>query len=96
MDHCGESDLPARGAKGVRTPVHLCPPPWRTSGENGGVALSTSTPLVRRAVTPSEGGTGEAQPRFALPHQTRDIRVVPRLMRRFGKVANHNGEDFAL
>lgn len=26
-DHCGESDLPARGAKGVPTPVLLCPPP---------------------------------------------------------------------
>ena len=51
-DHCGESDLPARGAKGR----HLCPPPCRTSGQKGGVALTTSTPLVRRAVTPSERG----------------------------------------
>ena len=49
-------------------------------------------PLVRRAAAPGERGTHEAQPRFALSHQTREIRVVPLLMRRFGKVSNHNGE----
>ena len=66
-DHCGESDLPARGAKGRHLGRHLCPPPWRTSGEKGGVALTTSTPLVRRAVAPSEGGDtrGAASLRFS-------------------------------
>ena len=82
---------PQGGAKGVRTPVHLCPPPWRTSGQKGGVALSTSAPLVRRAVTPGEGGTREAQPRNAVPQRSRGIRVVPRLMRRFVNAQNHNG-----
>ena len=91
-DHCGESDLPARGAKGR----HLCPPPWRTSAEKGGVALTTSTPLVRRAVAPGGRGTREAQLRFAFPQRTREIRVVPRLVRRFGKVPHHNGEGSAL
>ena len=38
-------ERPARGAKGVRTPGHLCPPPWRSSAEKG--ALTTSTRLVR-------------------------------------------------
>ena len=66
-DHCGESDLPARGEKGVVFPVTLYPSPRRTSGQKGGVALTTSTPLVRRAVSPGEGGTREAQPRFAFP-----------------------------
>ena len=64
----------------------------RTSGQKRGVAPSTSTPLVRRAVAPGEGGTREAKPRFALSHGTREIRVIPRPMRRFGKVPNHNGE----
>ena len=65
-DHCGESDLPARGARGVPTPVPLCTPPCRTSGQKGGVALTTSTPPVRRAVTPGEGGgtRGAASLRF--------------------------------
>ena len=66
------------------------------AAKKGGVALTTSTPLVRRAVAPSEGGTREAQPRFAVSHGTRKIRVVPCLMRRFGKVPHHNGEDSAL
>ena len=39
-------------------------------------------------------GSREAQPRVVLSHQTREIRVVPRLMRRFGEVSNHTGEDF--
>ena len=68
-DHCGESDLPARGEKGVVSPVTLYPPPCRTSGKKGGVAPSTSTPLVRRAVSPGEGGTREAQPRIAFPQR---------------------------
>jgi hypothetical protein len=61
-----------------------------------GVALTTITPPVRRAVTPGEGGTGEAQPRIAVSQRTREIRVVPRLMRRFVKVSDHNGENSAL
>ena len=60
--------------------------------EAGVFPLTTSTPLVRRAVTRSEGGTREAQPRFAFSQRTWEIRVVPRLMRRFGKVPHHNGE----
>lgn len=42
--------------------------------------LSCGAPL-RRAT----GGTREAKPRFAIPQPTRKIRIVPRLMRRFGK-----------
>ena len=60
------------------------------------VALTTSTPLVRRAAAPDGRGTREAQPRFALSHKTREIRVVPRLMRRFGKIPHHTGEGYAL
>ena len=41
-------------------------------------------------------GTREAQPRFACTRSTREIRVVPRLMRRFVKDTHHNGEDSAL
>ena len=53
-------------------------------------------PSVRRAVTPGEEGTREAQPRFAFPQRTREIRVVPRLMQRFGGAFDHNGEGSAL
>ena len=58
----------------------------RTSVQKRGVAPSTSTPLVRRATAPGGRGTREAQPRIASPQRLRGIRVVPRLMRRFGKV----------
>ncbi len=51
---------------------------------------------MRRAAAPREGETGGAQPRLALSHQTREIGVAPRLMRRFGKLSNHNGEGSAL
>ena len=44
----------------------------------------------------ARGGTREAQPRFAYPQRMREIRVVPRPMRRFVKVSNHNGEGSAL
>ena len=84
---------------GKRVSFSLSPftlPRAAPAAKKGGVALTTSTPLVRRAVTPSEGGTREAQPRFALSQRTREIRVVPRLMRRFVKVSNHNGECSAL
>ena len=65
-----------------RVKVSFCVSPFtptqcRTSGQKRGVAPSTSTPLVRRAVAPGEGGTREAQPRFALSHGTREIRVIP-------------------
>ncbi len=69
---------------------------WRTSAKNRGVAPSTCTPLVRRAVAPGEGGTREAPPRFAVSDGTREIRVIPRPMRRFGKVSNDNGEGSAV
>ena len=65
-DHCGESDPQKGEAKGVPTPVPLCPPAWRTSAKKGGVALTTSTPPVRHAVTPGEEGDarGAASIRF--------------------------------
>ena len=51
-----EGATPRKGeAKGVRTPVRLCPPPCRTSGQNGGVAPSTSSPPVRRHDAACEG-----------------------------------------
>ncbi len=40
--------------------------------------------------------TRQAQPRFALSHQTREIHVVLRLMLRFGKISDHTGEGGAL
>ena len=72
------------------------PPRCRTSGQKEGVAPSTSTPLVRRAAAPGGRGTREAQPRFAFSQRTRKMLVLPRLMRRFGKTLNHNGEASAL
>ncbi len=72
------------------------PPRCRTSDQKGGVAPSTSTPLVLRAVPPDEGGTREAQPRFALSFSGREIRFIPRPIGRSRKVLNHNGERAAL
>ena len=69
---------------------------WRERPQKRGVAPSTSTLLVRRAVGSGEGGIREAQPRFAFPQPTREIRVVPRRLRRFGEVPHHNGEGCAL
>ena len=60
--------------------------------KKGRVAPSTSTSLVLRAVPPGGRGIREAQPRFALPHWRREIRVVPRPVGRSQKVLNHNGE----
>ncbi len=84
-----------------RVKVSFCLSPFTLPGgapaaKKGGVAPSTSTPLMRRAAAPGEGGTREAQPRFAYPQRMREIRVIPRPMRRFGKVPKHNGEGFAL
>ena len=92
-----EGATPRKGeGKGVVLRVTLYPPRWRTSVQKRGVALTTSTPLVRRAAAPGGRGTREAQPRFAFSQRTRKICVVPRLMRRFVKVSNHKGECSAL
>ena len=71
-------------------------PRGASAAKKGGSLPPPASPLVRRAVTPGGRGTRGAQPRFALSHQTRQIRVVPCLMRRFGKIPDHNGEGFAL
>ena len=52
--------------------------------------------LVWRAAAPGGRGTREVKPRFAWPQGTRDIRVVPRPVRRFGEVSDHNGGGTAL
>ena len=82
--------------KGDVLPVTLYPARWRTSAKKHGVALTTSIPPVRRAVAPGGRGTREAQPPFSFPWRTREIRVIPRLVQRFGEVLNHNGEGSAL
>ena len=82
--------------KGDVLPVTLYPARWRTSANKHGVALTTITPPVRRAVAPGGRGTREAQPRFALSQPTRKVRDVPRLMRRCGEVHHHNDEGSAL
>ena len=87
---------PEGEGKGVVFPVTLYPPRCRTSGQKEGVAPSTSTPLVRRAGAPSGRGTREAQPRIAFSQRTHKMLVLPRLMRRFVKVYDHNGECSAL
>ena len=61
-----------------------------------GVAPTTSIPSGAARRREGRGGAREAQPRFALSHQTREIRVVPHLMRHFGKARNHNDEDSTL
>ena len=95
-DHCGGSDPEkGRGCGGFwRAPPP--PPRWCTSAKKPGVALTTSTPPVRRAVTPGEGGTREAKPRIAVSQRRRKIRVVSRPVRRFRKVPHHTGEGSAL
>lgn len=56
-------------------------------------AISPPVPLfVRGPLCRARRGTRKAQPGYALPQQTREIRVVPCLMRRFGEVSDHNGE----
>ena len=60
-DHCGGSDPPRRGGvSGGPKGGPLTPPRCRTSGQKGGVAPSTSTPLVRR--TGRGGNTQGAAP----------------------------------
>jgi len=58
-----------------------------------GITVHTSRAARRCA---GHGGTREAQPRFAFPQRMRKIRVVPRLMRRFGEAVDHNGEGSTL
>ena len=94
-DHWGGSDPGTRG-KGVRRPVRPCPLSWRISGEKPGVAPTTSTPPVRRATAARWRGTREAQSRFGWSQGTRQVRVVPLPVRRFGEAFDHNGEDSAL
>ena len=86
----------ATSPKGEAKGRHLFPRRWRTSGEKGGVALSTSTPSRTARRYAGREGDSRGQPRFAFSQGTREIRVVPRSLRRFGKVSNHNGEGFAL
>ena len=57
---------------------------------------STSFPPVRRDAAAGGRRPRDAQPRFTLPHRMREIRVIPRLMWRFGKSSNHNGEGSTL
>ena len=77
------------------------------SGPLSTFALPRAAPAVKKGGSlpppspvscgaPGEGGTREAQPHFALSQWMREIRVVLRLMRRFGKVPDHNGEGSAL
>ena len=48
------------------------------------------------AAPPQRGrGKREAQPRFAFLQRTREIRVVPRPVRRFGYAPDHNGRNSA-
>ena len=61
-----------------------------------GVALTTFFPPVRRVPAPGGRGTREAKPRIAVLQRTREIRVVPRSVRRFVIVSDHNGEGSAL
>ena len=62
-----------------------------------GGSLPPPAPFSCGASSAPDGeGTGEEQPRFALPHWWREIRVVPLPMGRSGKVLNHNGEGGAL
>ena len=76
--------------------VEHLPLPGGAPAPKSRVALTTITPLARRTTAPAVRGKREAQPRYAFPQRMREIRVVPRLMRRFGEVLNHNGEDSAL
>ncbi len=91
-----EGATPTEGRVKVAKGLATLPPSRAAPAGKNGVAPTTSTPLVRRAATSDETGTREAQPRFAFPQRTREIRVVPRLMRRFGKVPNYHGEGSAL
>ena len=51
----------------------------------------TAPPLVRRAAAPGGRETREARPRIAFSQRPRKMLAVPRLMRPFGQVSDHNG-----
>ena len=70
----------------------ISPCPVAHQRRKSGSLPPPSPPPVRRAVAPGGRGTREAQPRFTWSQPTREIRVVPPLMRRFGEVLDHNGE----
>ena len=59
-------------------------------------SLSPPTPSRAARRHSGRGADTIAQPCFALPHWTREVHVVPRLMRRFAKVSDHDGENTAL
>ena len=71
-----------------------CPVPHQRRKTRGRSHHQHPSRAARRCA--KRGGTREAQPRFAFPQRTREIRVAPRPVRRFGKVPNHNGEGSAL
>ena len=84
-DPCGE-------VKGCPNPCHplTSPVPHQRPKKGGRSLHHLPSRAARRWV--ARGGTRVAQPRFAYPQRMREIRVVPRPMRRFGKVPHHNGE----
>ena len=55
----------------------------------------TSPASFLMGLRPFPEGSREAQSRIAFPQRTREIPVVPRRMRSFGNVKNHNGEEEA-
>ena len=81
-----------RGGDGEFWHAPPSPARWRTSAENEGVALTTSSPsgaAPRRAV---RGGTREAQPRFALSQPTRGIHANPLPIRLSRQGPDHSSE----
>ena len=66
-DLCGESDPRKGGGKRVRTPVHLCPPPWRTSAEKEGRSHHQHPARAARRLAVRGGDTrGAASLRFSV------------------------------
>ena len=96
-DHCGESDLPARGGKGCPDPCPPLPRPVPHQRPKGGGRSHHQHPLPYGAPLRRAGG-GPARRSLAPPvsQRTREIRVVPLPVRRFVEVLDHNGEGFAL
>ena len=67
-----------------------CPVPHQRS-KRGGRSLHQHPSSAARWRA-ARGGTPGAQPRFAFSQRTLEMLVVPRPMRRFGEVPNHNGD----
>ena len=65
----------------------------KSSGNQGQVEQYNPGPGLQPFSLPA-GITVEG--RFAFSQRTRKMLVLPRLMRRFGKVSDHNGECFSL